>query len=137
MLRIAILVALFLIPVGFVNAQTLVKHTDGTTFMISEVESSDSFHREIIRAASKLRVKGELSRAKMIRLRVAMLSPAFRQRAKELAVTQMAFSNSDAPIPVNSQGEIDETAIDWDSLADFLERLIPIIVQLMSIFGAL
>ena len=137
MLRIAILVALFLIPVGFVNAQTLVKHTDGTTFMISEVESSDSFHREIIRAASKLRVKGELSRAKMIRLRVAMLSPAFRQRAKELAVTQMAFSNSDAPILVNSQGEIDETAIDWDSLADFLERLIPIIVQLMSIFGAL
>ncbi len=135
MIRTMIMVAILTMPAVYCSAQSPAIADQGV--MISEVESKDSFHREMIRAAGKLRVKGELTRGQVIRLRVAMLSPAFRQRAKELAVTQMVFSGSDEPIPMNADGTIDETQIDWDKLADFLERLIPIVLQLLTIFGAI
>ena len=135
MIRTMILIAVLTLPATYCQAQTAKVADEG--FKISEVESKDSFHRELIRAASRMRAKGELSRGQVIKLRVAMLSPAFRQRAKELAVTQMVFSGSDEPIPVSDDGTIDETQIDWDKFADFLERLLPIVLQLLTIFGAI
>lgn len=99
---------------------------------------SDSFHRGVIRAAMQLRERGELSRREVLRLRVAMLSPAFRAKAKELAIVQMTFSGEEsAQAPIGSDGTIDQAAIDWDGLADFIERLIPLILQLLEIFAQL
>lgn len=94
----------------------------------------DKFHRSVIQAAAKLVREGTLKRRDLIKLRVAMLSPAFREHAKELAIVQISASGSDA-VPMSEDGTVDEVAIDWTGLSAFLEKLVPLILMLIKAFG--
>lgn len=96
--------------------------------------AAGSFHAEFLQAVSKARQAGKITRRQALRIRIKLLSPSFRDHCEGLCVTQMVFSEAE-DLPVNVDGSIDQTAIDWDSLADFLERMIPIILQLIEIFG--
>jgi len=96
----------------------------------------DRFHLALSKAIRASVRKGELSRAKAVRIRVAMLSPAFRKHVENLAVIQMAFSADADVLPFNADGKIERANIDWDSFLAFLEKLIPLILQLMDLFGA-
>ena len=91
------------------------------------------FHKSVVFAIGKQRQAGKLTMRQAVRLRTAMMSPAFRERAKELAVIQMAFSGGE--VPMNEAGFVDQTAIDWEGLATFLERLVPILLQLLAAYG--
>tara|TARA_R100000152_G_C6774783_1_gene202766 strand:- start:208 stop:630 length:423 start_codon:yes stop_codon:yes gene_type:complete len=101
---------------------------------VLETEAQTSFHRNVIRAAMELHKKGEIKRGQLMRLRICMLSPAFRQSAEELAITQMVFSGAEG-VPMSADGVVDRSQIDWDALLEFLEKLVPIILQIISIFG--
>lgn len=101
---------------------------------IVEVEAQSPFHRNVIRAAIALNKKGELKRGQLMRLRICMLSPAFRKSAEELAITQMVFSGAES-VPLDENGVVERSQIDWDALLEFLEKLVPIIIQIISIFG--
>lgn len=100
---------------------------------VREAVADDNFHRGIVKAAHSLFQKGTISRGEYIRFRVAMLSPAFRKHARHVAVTQMAFSGD--KVPETGAGDIDETAIDWNALAEFLEKMVPILLMLLEIFS--
>lgn len=95
-----------------------------------------TFRRQLIAAAQKAVAKGEISRRDALKLRVASFSPAFLERAEELCVVQMAMSgeNEDA-IPRDETGTIDRASINWEGLAAFLERILPLILQLIAAFG--
>ena len=93
-----------------------------------------SFHRSVLVAMRKSVRAGKMKRVDALRVRVALLSPAYRKHAEDLAVTQMAFSGSDA-VPLNDSGQVERAAIDWTALGDFIERLIPLLLQLLEIFG--
>lgn len=110
-----------------------IAQVDVQTAEVSVVEAGDDvFHRQVIRAAVELNRKGELSRRDVIKLRVAMISPAFREKAQELAVIQMNASGSEnAPGP-----DVDPVSIDWDGLSTFLEKLVPLILMLIQAFSA-
>lgn len=103
--------------------------------------AGDKFHRNVIRSAVKLAQEGTITRRDVVKLRVAMLSPAFREQAQDLAVVQMAASGDENVgtdvIPVDEDGKIIETAIDWDKLLALIEKLIPIILKLIDAFGAI
>lgn len=99
-------------------------------------EAGVKFHRALIQAAVKANKDGKLKRAELFRLRVAMLSPAFRQHAEDLAVTQMSASGSEG-VPMTPEGAVDRASIDWDALLAFLEKLIPLILQLIEMFGTI
>ena len=100
------------------------------------VEVKDSFRRTLIKAAQKAASEGKISRRDAIRIRVASFSPAFLEQAEELCVVQMVFSGENQEdIPRNASGDVDRTAIDWEGFAAFLERIIPLIVQLLISFG--
>ncbi|MEL7338767.1 MAG: hypothetical protein AAFN70_21455, partial [Planctomycetota bacterium] len=73
-----------------------------------------------------------------MRIRVAMLSPAFRKYAEDLAVTQMAFYDGERgpTLARTATGKIDRTAIDWDGLASFLERFLPLLMDLLNAFAS-
>ena len=101
---------------------------------VLEVEAQTGFHRNVIKAAMELHKKGELKRTQVMRLRICMLSPAFRKSAEELAITQMVFSGAEG-VPMSTNGVVDKAAIDWDGLIEFLEKLVPIILQIIQIFG--
>lgn len=93
----------------------------------------DTFRQAVLKAARTARNRGTISRRDFLRLRVAMFSPAFRQHAQDLAVIQMAFSGDD--VPETDDGQINQTAIDWEGLATFLERLLPLLLQLLDALG--
>jgi hypothetical protein len=92
---------------------------------------------ELIKAATTLQKKGEITRLQLVRLRVAMLSPAFRAKVEDLAVIQMAASGEDGPFSVDENGEIVRETIDWAGLAAFLEKLVPLVLALIKAFGGL
>ena len=92
------------------------------------------FHAGIVSAAVRARQDGTITARESLRIRIAMLSPAFRQAAEDLAVIQIAFSGSD-DVPVDANGQINRTAIDWSNLPAFLEALIPLLIQLLQLFG--
>lgn len=98
------------------------------------VEARDAFHASLIEKAVELQRAGKLSRRDLLKLRVAMLAPGFRQKAEDLAVIQMSTSGSD-DIPLTPEGAIDRASIDWAGLAAFLEKLIPLILQLIDAFS--
>lgn len=100
-----------------------------------DVAAETPFARAVAKAARKMRREGKITRLQQIRLRVAMLSPAFRQHAQELAVIQMAYSG--AEVPTLDDGKIDVASINFEGLLDFIERLIPLIMKLMEIFSQL
>lgn len=103
---------------------------------VSVIEVGDSkFGRAIVSAAIKAQRSGAISRIELMKLRVAMLSPAFRNRAEDLALIQVSASGEDLPFTLTADGTIDRTSIDWDGLAVFLEKLIPLILTLLKAFG--
>ena len=101
---------------------------------IVEVEGG-KFHKAVIQAAIKAQKAGTISRIELVKLRVAMLAPSFRQRAEDLALIQVAASDEESPFTLTDDGTIDRTAIDWDGFAAFLEKLLPLILALLKAFG--
>ncbi len=99
-----------------------------------EEAAQGTFHRTVIKAARNKVKSGELSRRDFMRLRIAMMSPAFRAHAEDFAVIQMAFSDSEN-VPVTEDGGVDRTAIDWDAIIAFIEKLIPLLIQIIDIFS--
>jgi len=96
------------------------------------VEAADKgFHRQLILAAIDAAKSGEIKRVDVIRLRIGLMSPAFREHCEDLAVTQMYFSGGD--LPMTEAGVVDRASIDWGSLAAFLEKLLPLILKLLEI----
>ena len=93
----------------------------------------NKFRQSLLKAADAAAKSGEIKRVDVMRLRVASLSPAFLAQAERLAVIQMAFSGEE--VPTLDDGKIDVAKIDWDALILFLEKLIPLILQLIDLFA--
>lgn len=123
--------------VGFAFSQVGVAQTPADSVKVAEAK--DNFHRSVVQAAFQAQRDGKISRGDLIRLRVAMLSPAFRKHAEDLAVTQMASSGSESvggeAVPVDVDGKIDRGNINWEAIGEFLKVLIPLIIQLMDAFS--
>lgn len=108
------------------------KSSDG---LVPIEKSRSEISVELIKAATTLQKKGEITRLQLVRLRVAMLSPSFRQKVEDLAVIQMSASGEDGPFSVDENGEIVRETIDWAGLAAFLEKLVPLVLMLIKAFG--
>lgn len=119
---------------GWVDAGALpeVEAAEAQSSLV-DVAAETPFAKAVAKAARKMRREGKITRLQQIRLRVAMLSPAFRQHAQELAIIQMAYSGAD--VPMTEDGKIDIASINFEGLLDFIERLIPLIMRLMEIFS--
>ena len=105
--------------------------------VVYAVEAERPFHRQVIRSAVEASKKPDsgVSRRDVIRLRVAMLSPAFREHAEQLAVTQLFFNGSDVPMNEDGTVAMDEIKWDADQWAAFLEKLVPILLMLLRMFA--
>lgn len=101
----------------------------------AEVVLANPFRQALLKSAVSAVKAGQIKRIDLIRLRVATMSPAFLKHAEDLAIIQMAYSGDD--VPVDENGTIDETAIDWDKLAAFLEKIIPLILKLIDAFASI
>ena len=120
------------VPPTPAKAPSVQKSSDG---LVPIEKSRSEISSELIKAATTLQKKGEITRLQLVRLRVAMLSPSFRQKVEDLAVIQMAASGEDGPFSVDENGEIVRETIDWAGLAAFLEKLVPLVLMLIKAFG--
>jgi hypothetical protein len=109
-----------------------VQSSDG---LVPIEKSRSEISTELIKAATSLQRKGEITRLQLVRIRVAMLSPAFRAKVEDLAVVQMSASGEDGPFTVDENGEIVRETINWEGLAAFLEKLVPLVLALIKAFG--
>jgi hypothetical protein len=103
------------------------------------IETSDErFSRSLLKAARQMVRDGKMTRRDQLKLRVAMLSPAFRKHAEELAALQIYYSGQTSPdAPLNDDGRIELGSINWEGIASFLERLMPLILKLIDVFGSI
>jgi len=130
-----LLLPLVLLAASALPAQDLQPPAPNVTV---SAQQSD-FRVAVIKASRSLMQQGKLTRVQVLRIRVAMLSPAFRNHAEELAVVQIYYSGDDQTetyLPLDSDGKVDKGQIDWEGLINFLEKFIPLLLQLLEIFGA-
>lgn len=94
------------------------------------------FRRSLLAAITKARQGGKINAREAMRLRVACFSPAFLEKAEELCVVQMAMSVEGGEyLEFSEDGKVDTGRIDWEGLAGFLERIIPLLLDLFKAFG--
>jgi hypothetical protein len=99
-----------------------------------EEKADKSFHRQIVKATQEAAKRGEISRIDALKLRIAFLSPAFRQHAEDLAIVQMYFHDPMA-LPLSADGSIERANIDWSKLMDYLIKLLPLFLEIMRLIG--
>ena len=100
------------------------------------MQVADTFRETLTKAIVEARKNGKINFREAVKLRVAMRSPAFVQRAQELAVTQVAFSGEESDaVPFDEDGVVMVEGINWEGLAKFLEAFVPLLLSLLKAFG--
>jgi hypothetical protein len=130
--KVLLSVSLFLVCLSF-GAVAMAQDAPPEKPSAVQQVNENKFRRVLLKAAQAAAAKKEISRADVVRLRVASLSPAFLAQAERLAVVQMAFSGEE--VPTDEEGKIEVGKIDWDALLAFIEKLIPLILQLIELFA--
>lgn len=123
------------------EAQTLapvIRQPVRSSAAAAEADVSD-FRTAIFRAVREARKNRSITARDAMRIRVALFSPSFRQHAEDLAITQMAFFDGEGVPELTREvsGKVDRTAINWDGLASFLERLLPLLMELLNAFAVI
>lgn len=131
-----LLVLVLLVPaMPAVSVAQEVENVSEQTEIVKQTLGSP-FRRELIKAAIAAQKDGQISRKELVKLRIASFSPAFLQRAQQVCVTQMAFSGEGGDhLPLNEDGTIKTASIDWEGLAAFLEKIVPLVLAILKAFG--
>jgi hypothetical protein len=96
------------------------------------------FHTAMEQAIRKARRDGNINLGTATLCRVKLLVPVIRKWAESNAIDQVLGTNPEA-LPFKDDGTVDKTAIEWGDgqLLDFLERFIPILLQIIEIFNSM
>lgn len=106
------------------------------TTTTQRVEVKESFKVGIEKAIKAARKADTITLKQAKQLRNACHAPAFIEAAHEVAIIQIAFSGIESPdVPVDADGRIQVAGINWEGLALFMEKLIPLIIKLIEAFG--
>jgi hypothetical protein len=102
-----------------------------------EMVGRAGLRRAIIQSGRKAVREGSLNRSDFLRIRVGTLAPAVLKSIEDVAIMQMLASGDDTSgvLEMDADGKVDRASIDWEKLLEFIERLLPIILQIISIFG--
>jgi len=103
-----------------------------------EETATPGFRLNMLKAARKAYRDGKIDRRTFRRVRVGMLVPGVAKAAEDAAIMQLNSQNDPAVdniLPIGEDGKIDRSGINWENLLAFLERLIPIILQIITIFA--
>lgn len=103
-------------------------------FSISESRENATprFRASLLKAVDRARDVGSINKVQYLRLRIALLSPSFLRNAEDLAITEAVSSGV---LQTEADGSVDRVGIDWDAFADFLERIIPLILEILKMFN--
>jgi hypothetical protein len=131
------------LPVALIVAMLFIQPSDAffpklppTPAPVQRVEVNDSFKSSLVKAIQAARQSDKITAKEALKLRIACMSPAFVERAHELAVVQIAFSGEESSsVPMSADGVVQVASINWEGLAKFMEVFIPLLITLLKAFG--
>lgn len=130
------------LPVALIVAFLFVQPSDAffpklpPTPVVQKTEVKESFKSNLLKAIQAARQSEKITAKEALKLRIACMSPAFVERAHELAVVQIAFSGEEsASVPMSADGRVNVDGINWDGLIKFMEAFIPLLITLLKAFG--
>jgi len=88
-----------------------------------------NFRQTMLEAARKARSSGELERGEYVRIWLASLNPKNVEKCQQFVEDEAAAAGVSLP---KSNGA---DAPDWTSILEFIKTLLPLILQLISLFG--
>ncbi len=100
-------------------------------------ERTDSFRRQVIKAARTAARDGKIKRTDVPKIRVALLSRGFRETAKRLFVIETVFSTSDHDLPRKASGAVDYDRMNWVEYLPQLIEFIKVLLDLLVEYGIL
>jgi len=100
-----------------------------------EKTSETPLRRAFLQAVRDARKAGTITAKDAVTLRVSSFSPAFMDQGEQVAVTPMVMSGGDEALPMSADGTIDRASIPWGNFGAFLQKLLPIILELIKLFG--
>lgn len=125
--------SLFGLTIGNALGKSIPSHVLGQFQLEAE---AGTFKSALLKGITSARKAGNITVFQALRLRIACMSPAFVERAEELAVVQIAFSGQESEqVPVNDDGSIDVAGINWEGLIKFMEAFIPLLLSLLQALG--
>jgi hypothetical protein len=86
------------------------------------------FRKTLIKAAEEAQASGEITRGELFRLRFASLRPQVAAQMEKCCAEQ---ATSEGLMP--AAGNLN--AFDWTQLLAFIKELLPLILQIISIFS--
>lgn len=92
-----------------------------------DAASATGFRKAYLTSIKKAQDAGQLTAGQAFRLRLASLSPSFCKYAEQVATIELVTSGELSVEKVN--------AIDWDSLADFIIKILPVILEFLKQLG--
>ena len=133
MLMLVVLVAIQ--PFGFVAAQEAVTEVQPVPVSAFANDDVSSHHLKTLEAVkSAISDSEELGRFQKKRLLRRLERPHVAVRVTD-AVTSEAMTAGYISLDFDADTQQVETNVDWDGLIEFIERLIPLIVELIGLFG--
>lgn len=103
----------------------------------------DNFHPEILKASRKaigktitfdndgVQQSVDWTAGKHFKLRRSLIMPGVRKQVREMALMQMASTGGIDKIPM-ADGGSGQPRVDWSQLADFLERVLPLVLDFIE-----
>lgn len=107
-----------------IELKATVVTSDRSAEIASVASERRKFHRVLMAAARNARDEGKITAFQLAALSVMSRAPASMDKIQAV-IHETA----------TEEGLATTTAIDWDSLIGFIERLIPLIIQLIGMFG--
>lgn len=86
----------------------------------------ENFRPQLIEAAKK----AGLSAREVLRVRIRTLAPSVLEQCHDLCICEGRASGA---IPMESADN--PVGVDWAALADFLVKIMPLILQVLALFG--
>lgn len=133
----ALVACLCFVPIGFqpAIAQEPFKPQPDTPAVVSDAAMASfyadpgqaklsAFRKTLLDTADKACKSGEISRAEVFKLRIATLNQKVLKQMHQ-AVAEHAVAEGVAASP---------TAIDWSKVAEIIKQLLPVILELISLF---
>jgi len=107
----------------------------GQSPVVTLAASSEVSHaKTTLRMVRKAIADSDLSLGQKILARIALRRKSVQDRVTDF-VTSQAIDDGVIVMPAMVDGQMVEAAIDWDALLEFIEKLIPLIMQLIALFG--
>ena len=118
------------------NGSAVVSYGSSGSSVVSAtgIKQRRSSRAAIIAAAEQAHAACTIDSAQLQAIKLASRSPRMLSRMEDLILTQAQASGAYS-LPMDANGDVVAAAVDWDGIAEFITKLMPLILKLIEMFA--